>query len=92
MGQSGYSKNLICKLFGCILDEQGNYCIRCGLPLYEEDAGILWPIMHIFRDFRDKLWGIFWNKIPYRKCDCGKWIRKPSYFCSKKCEENYIPF
>jgi len=86
------SNNIVCKWFGC---DSGEYssCVRCGLPLYEEDAGILWLIIWRVQSVKQSVYLFFDKYRLWNRCYiCNKVINRNKFYCSQECENEAIPF
>lgn len=85
--------NLLCRIFGCELEEYGPGCRRCGADLYSGE------FIQI-----EGAWLLPWYKLRWwigrnryfisHKCEtCGKMMRfNKEYCCSDKCYRDWCPF
>jgi hypothetical protein len=84
---------ILCKIFGCKLDQYGPACIRCNTWLYD------WGFVH-----REMAWLNPWYNFIWRLRCNRDWFfhrcavcKKPMVFtkkecCSEECYDQWLPF
>jgi hypothetical protein len=81
----------LCGWFGCVLDEHGSCCDRCGAWLYESDFVQYGSLEWIFAP-----WWWWRRSKAFVRHSCGE-CGKPIWFsdepcCSEECAEKWVPF
>lgn len=82
---------LLCILFGCHESEEGPCCRRCGVFAYHVNfrarGWLSWAV-----ELRERLVTRWRGKRCYQ---CGKRMKGEGWgngFCSKECQDQFLPF